>query len=70
MATIGPPKPQPIPCATNAVTGQDNSLYVNNLQKDPIFLNEKESLLELVKNSRIVLSVEQEILAILQAQKG
>jgi hypothetical protein len=33
-------------------------------------MNEKELLIESVRNSRLTLSVEQNILAILQAQKG
>jgi hypothetical protein len=33
-------------------------------------MNEKELLIESVRNSRLTLSVEQDILAILQAQKG
>jgi hypothetical protein len=33
-------------------------------------MTEKELLIESVRNSRLTLSVEQDILAILQAQKG
>jgi hypothetical protein len=39
-------------------------------QVDPLFMTEKELLIESVRNSRLTLSVEQDILAILQAQKG
>jgi hypothetical protein len=37
---------------------------------DPLFMTEKELLIESVRNSRLTLSVEQDILAILRAQKG
>lgn len=60
-----PEKPKPQPCATEAQDSVEKDARV-----DPLFMTEKELLIESVRNSRLTLSVEQDILAILQAQKG
>ena len=49
------------------VAGKENTV---SALTDPLFMTEKEMLIESVRNSRLTLSVEQDILAILQAQKG
>jgi len=60
-----PPTEPPQPCASEV---QDSA--EKDTQVDPLFMTEKELLIESVRNSRLTLSVEQDILAILQAQKG
>ena len=60
-----PPTEPPQPCATDAQDSVEKDARI-----DPLFMTEKELLIESVRNSRLTLSVEQDILAILQAQKG
>lgn len=60
-----PPTEPPQPCASEAQDSAEKDALT-----DPLFMNEKELLIESVRNTRLTLSVEQDILAILQAQKG
>ena len=59
-----PPTEPPQPCASEV---QDSA--EKDTQVDPLFMNEKELLIESVRNSRLTLSVVQQIAALQRGEE-
>jgi len=59
-----PPTEPPRPCASEV---QDSA--EKDTQVDPLFMNEKELLIESVRNSRLTLSVVQQIAALQRGEE-
>jgi hypothetical protein len=59
-----PEKPKPQPCATDAQDSVEKDARI-----DPLFMTEKELLIESVRNTRLTLSVVQQIAALQRGEE-